>query len=306
MMEGLPVEDLMKEVAGPQKIESKLQLSERNIVDLITKLKDLDYLGRDELLHTLDGKEFVTREQLIKDLELALQSNGGRVPILDLPSLLNCDLVHCETAAAVLMSRSHGSVFETQGEIMTSAYINTAADEIQELLVALGQINLADLALRFSLGAEFILRRVIEPNIGSRIQGTLENASLYTPAFLLNLKARLRGALRASTTPILIQSMHRSIGAIGLPEGLHPQSDGSNTLLPSLASSTFGSSAGSHPVVSLSTFNGVVAELAEEGAIRGSIKGGIWTPALYDEIQSRNLYDYYQANGWVPHSLLKK
>ena len=41
--------------------------NERNVIELVGKLKKLGYLD-DTLMHTLDGKEFVTVEQLRKEI----------------------------------------------------------------------------------------------------------------------------------------------------------------------------------------------------------------------------------------------
>ena len=56
---------LQAQLASAQDAKSSFRLNERNVIELVGKLKKLGYLD-DTLMHTLDGKEFVTVEQLRK------------------------------------------------------------------------------------------------------------------------------------------------------------------------------------------------------------------------------------------------
>src|SRR5690242_11398249 len=56
-------------------------LSERNVVELVAKLKALGLLG-DELLYTTNGKEYVTRERAAAEVRAAIQAAGGRIPLV--------------------------------------------------------------------------------------------------------------------------------------------------------------------------------------------------------------------------------
>jgi hypothetical protein len=50
-------------------------------VELVIKLKAEGYLG-DGLLHTINGREYVTREQLKKDIARSMDGVGGRIPLV--------------------------------------------------------------------------------------------------------------------------------------------------------------------------------------------------------------------------------
>ena len=71
-------------------------------VDLIEKLKILGLLG-DRLLHTTNGKEYITPERLLDEVYKCLEDNGGRVAIVDLPGILGVDFSHCDCQARVLL-----------------------------------------------------------------------------------------------------------------------------------------------------------------------------------------------------------
>jgi E3 UFM1-protein ligase 1 len=59
----------------------QVRLSERNVVELIGKLQGAGLLGPD-LLHTLNGREYLTQDQLRTEVQAAVESAGGRVPVV--------------------------------------------------------------------------------------------------------------------------------------------------------------------------------------------------------------------------------
>ncbi len=110
----------------------------------MNKLKSLGLLGED-LLHTINGKEYITTARLKDEIRGALRQvratpgtanghiegdivawlgycmqAGGRLSLVELPALLGVDLVHCERQAATLVAESSGAVIEAQGELMTT------------------------------------------------------------------------------------------------------------------------------------------------------------------------------------------
>jgi len=53
---------------------------------------------------------------------------------VDLPPLLGVDLVHCEREAGAAVSAAAGAMRLVQGELVTDAYFDSVADEIDETL----------------------------------------------------------------------------------------------------------------------------------------------------------------------------
>ena len=77
----------------------QVRLSERNIVELVNKLKQLGLLG-DDLLYTTNGKEYVTRERAEAEVRGAVRGAGGRIPLVSaatgwLPACLPAWLTGC-------------------------------------------------------------------------------------------------------------------------------------------------------------------------------------------------------------------
>ena len=85
---------LQAALATAQDAKSSIKLSERNIVELVNKLKSLDLL-ESTLLYTLNGKEYLTEARLDAEIKREVKRRGGRVPVTDLQPALNVDVVHC-------------------------------------------------------------------------------------------------------------------------------------------------------------------------------------------------------------------
>ncbi len=86
---------LLSALNDAQQAKAAVKLSERNVVELIIKLKQLGILG-DDLLHTINGKEYITTDRLKADVQAALRQAGGRLELTELPALVGVDLLHCE------------------------------------------------------------------------------------------------------------------------------------------------------------------------------------------------------------------
>ena len=57
------------------------RLSERNVVELVAKLQALHLLG-EQLLHTTNGREYLTASRLVGEVSDAVQSCDGRCPLV--------------------------------------------------------------------------------------------------------------------------------------------------------------------------------------------------------------------------------
>lgn len=137
-------------------------------------------------------------------------------------------------------------------------------------------LSMADLAITYSLNTE-LLRSTISSRMGSTIKGQLDGALLYTPAYIRNIKAQLRGALRGTAAPVVLSALVKDLGL-----------------------DAFGSST--------SMVSQLVDELLAEGAVRGSTKGGggSWVPSIHTAAQQGAVAGFYTQNGWVAYDLVRK
>ncbi|PNH08080.1 E3 UFM1-protein ligase 1 [Tetrabaena socialis] len=157
---GLDLGALLSQLASTQKTTSAAKLSERNVVELINKLRQLGILGESELLHTLNGKEYLTVERLRSEIEQALRQAGGRLSLVELPTIVGVDGVHCDRQAAAIVAESGGAVMEVQGELITTQYFDAIAAEINDHLQEAGQLGVGELAAQYGLATEMVLNFV--------------------------------------------------------------------------------------------------------------------------------------------------
>lgn len=178
---------LQQQFLAAQQVQSATCLSERNVVELVTKLRQRGLLG-DDLLHSLNGKEYITEERLRREMASEV-ARRGRIALVDLATVLNVDLFYCERGAKAMLEDAaaghgdddHPKVQLVQGELVTSAYWDGVADEVDASLQECGQLALADLAMRFNVGAELIAT-VLTERLGTRIRGKMGGGQLYTAA----------------------------------------------------------------------------------------------------------------------------
>ena len=276
-MEGMPsLEELQAQLERAQAQKSAVRLAERNVVELVLKIQELGLLP-EPLLHTVTGREFLTRERLEEEVARGVARRGGRLALVDLPPALGVDLVHCERAARAYVAASRGAVEEIQGELLSQQYFDEVAVEVRELLQQQGRVGLGELALRYNISAEMAGREV-----GKRVgpgraipSGRLEGGLLYTEAYIGRLRAQLRGALRGAAAPAGVKDL---CARLGLDE----------------ASRAF--------VAPL------LEELAAGGAALGEVKGGgfLWTPAVYTRTQHDGIREAFKRSGYVGFASLKK
>ena len=276
-MEGMPsLEELQAQLEQAQAQKSAVRLAERNVVELVLKIQELGLLP-EPLLHTVTGREFLTRERLEEEVARGVTRRGGRLALVDLPPALGVDLVHCERAARAYVAASRGAVEEIQGELLSQQYFDDVAVEVRELLQQQGRVGLGELALRYNISAEMAGREV-----GKRVgpgraipSGRLEGGLLYTEAYIGRLRAQLRGALRGAAAPAGVKDL---CARLGLDE----------------ASRAF--------VAPL------LEELAAGGAALGEVKGGgfLWTPAVYTRTQHDGIREAFKRSGYVGFASLKK
>ena len=59
----------------------QVKLSDRNVVELVNKLQECGLLG-DDLLHSVNGREYVTADHLKTEVTGAVEGAGGRIAVV--------------------------------------------------------------------------------------------------------------------------------------------------------------------------------------------------------------------------------
>ncbi|XP_042067993.1 E3 UFM1-protein ligase 1 homolog isoform X2 [Salvia splendens] len=272
--------ELQRQFEFAQQAKSSIRLSERNVVELVQKLQQLEIIDF-ELLHTSSGKEYITQEQLRSEIASEI-NNRGRVSLIDLADSIGVDLYHVEKQSQYVVSND-SSLMLINGEIVSSSYWDTVSEEINERLQECSQISLAEIAAQLQVGSELIVS-VLETRIGTLIKGRLEGGQLYTPAYVARVNAMVRGAARGIAVPMNMSAWWSSLQA------LLQDMDGFSGV-----------------AVESSFFQSLFNSLVKGGEILGSLRAGVhWTPSVFATAQKECVDSLFSQNSFISYETLRK
>lgn len=247
------------------------RLSERNCIEIISKLvqdKKLD------VVHTLDGKEYITPAQISREIRDELYVHGGRINIVDLQQIINVDWVYVENRASDIAKCDKG-IQLVLGQLIDDTYLDRLAEEVNDKLQEAGLISIAELCKNYDLPGDFLTEE-LSKRLGKLIQGEMDQYNrgvIFTPAFVARHKARIRGLFSSITRPTPVSSM---IGAFGFQEHL---------------------------------LYSVLEELVNTGRLKGSVVGGrqdkaVYIPDIYAKTQNTWVDSFLQQNGYLEFDAL--
>ncbi|CAN4119993.1 unnamed protein product [Withania somnifera] len=272
--------ELQRQFEFAQEVKSTVRLSERNVVELVQKLHQLQIIDFD-LLHTISGKEYITPEQLRNEIVAEIR-RLGRISLIDLADSTGVDLYHVEKQAQYVVSHD-SSLTLINGEIISNAYWDTAAEEINERLQECSQISIAEIAGQLQVGSELVVS-ILEPRLGTLVKGRLEGGQLYTPAYVARVSAVVRGAARGIFVPMNTSALWNSL------QSLLQEMDGSAGV-----------------AVDASFFQSLFNGLVKEGEILGSLRAGVhWTPLVFAMAQKDCVDSFFSQNSFISYQDLQK
>ncbi|NWX85903.1 UFL1 ligase, partial [Nothoprocta pentlandii] len=247
------------------------RLSERNCIEIVTKLIAEKQL---EVVHTLDGKEYVTPAQISKEIRDELHVCGGRVNIVDLQQIINVDLLHIENRANDIV-KSDKTIQLVLGQLIDESYLDQLAEEINDKLQETGQVTISELCKTYDLPGDFLIQ-ALSRRLGKIIRGQLDQDNrgvIYTDAFVSRHRARIRGLFSAITRPTPVSNL---ITRYGFQEHL---------------------------------LYSVLEELVNTGRLKGTVVGGrqdkaVFIPDIYARTQSNWVDSFFKQNGYLEFDAL--
>ncbi|XP_062406913.1 E3 UFM1-protein ligase 1 [Sardina pilchardus] len=249
------------------------RLSERNCIEIVAKLVEEKKL---DVVHTLDGKEYITPSQISREIRDELYIHGGRINIVDLQKIINVDLVHVEKRASEI-AKSDRSIQLILGQLIDENYLNGIAEEVNDKLQEAGQVTIPELCKSYDLPGDFLTEE-LSVRLGKIIQGQMDQYNrgvIFTEAFVLRHKAQIRGLFSAITRPTPISNL---IGVHGFQEHL---------------------------------LYSVLEELVNTGRLKGSVVGGrqdkaVYIPDIYSKTQSNWVDSFLKQNGYLEFEALTR
>ncbi|XP_053949430.1 E3 UFM1-protein ligase 1 homolog [Anastrepha ludens] len=265
-------EEIKRLAADFQKAQltSTLQrLSERNCIELVTLLLEKNLL---EAFFTNDGKEYITPDQLEREIQDELYVNGGRINLVEVSKALNVDLSRIETIAARI-AETDPEIHFMLGQLISEQYITQIAEEINERLSQKGEITVSDLAQQFDLPSDFLQHDVMEKHLGKIIRGRQDASNprvFFTQAYTQRCKAKIRGALKAITRPTNVATILQQIN------------------------------------VQEKIFHSLFDEIAPAGHVSSKQQNAQYIPLIYTKMQADWVNSFYKQNGFLEYEGVSK
>uniref|UniRef100_A0A2I2ZHU5 E3 UFM1-protein ligase 1 n=1 Tax=Gorilla gorilla gorilla TaxID=9595 RepID=A0A2I2ZHU5_GORGO len=250
--------------------EATQRLSERNCIEIVNKLIAQKQL---EVVHTLDGREYITPAQISKEMRDELHVRGDLVFVFQ---VINVDLIHIENRIGdIIKSEKHVQL--VLGQLIDENYLDRLAEEVNDKLQESGQVTISELCKTYDLPGNF-LTQALTQRLGRIISGHIDldnRGVIFTEAFVARHKARIRGLFSAITRPTAVNSL---ISKYGFQEQL---------------------------------LYSVLEELVNSGRLRGTVVGGrqdkaVFVPDIYSRTQSTWVDSFFRQNGYLEFDALSR
>lgn len=251
-----------------QTIETINRISERNCIDIIKKLIELDYI---EIIYSCDGKELITPEQLIRDIEDEVYKNGGRMHLHELAAKLNVDYQHVENKANQLV-KSSSDYNLILGQLIHSIYKEALAKRINHTLLIEGQLSVSEFAKTLDLPSDYLIGLLddILKSVSNEVVRSQDGQTIYTSDTMDRYKSIIVGTLTAISKPTTIASL---VKRLNLQERI---------MLP------------------------IVEGLIKEGRIDASVENRQFIPASYARQQNEYINKFYVANSYIEYDVISR
>ncbi|XP_061176553.1 E3 UFM1-protein ligase 1-like [Saccostrea echinata] len=264
------VKRLAADFQRAQLSSTRQKLSERNVIEIVAKLVEQKLI---DVIHTLDGKEYLTHQELAKEIQDELVVHGGRINLVDLQQILNVDFRHIEDKVTEMVKQDR-SLTLVLGQLVDKNYLDSMAEEVNDKLQDKGYLTMVDITKQYDLPSDFVSSH-IRDRVGKIIKGKLDSQDrdvIYTGAFITRMKAQIRGALSAVTRPTTVAMVMQRYG---FQERL---------------------------------FFNILEELVHTGRLKGSLIGRqekmMYIPEIYTKAQNDWVDNFYKQNGYLEYDTL--
>ncbi|CAH8640798.1 unnamed protein product [Heterobilharzia americana] len=267
------VRELANKLKKTQDQSNICRLSDRTWVDVIRHLISVNRL---KLVFSNDGRSYLTRNELDKEIRDEVEAHSGRISLTELASNLDVDFEIIESRVIELIaldaqSKSPCRLISIPSEVVNSSYVRRVAHEILDRLEEQGQTSIGELTTIFGLPTTFI------SNIMQEYQSTLFRVHKYgekyfTDTFLNATKAKIRGYFTGVIRPVTLNSV---ASKLQVPENL---------------------------------MSSTVSSLISTGRLCGSLIAGrsTFVPQCYTHAEDSYINSFYDQNGYVEWNYLKR
>lgn len=254
------LDELRKQFMAVQKKGTVKKLSERTCVQVVSKLIES---GQLEVLHTLNGKEYVTPERLKREISDEMYVRGGRVTLADLQAATNVDPVYIARAVKALQAQDPNITVLESGDVISEAYLDAAFEAAAQTLALNGQMSIGELAEQLQLPTNLV-NVAVAKRLESILRAELRGSTLFTAAFVHRETGRIRGAFSAVTRPVSIAAV---VAAHGFDDRI---------------------------------IDSVLREMIGDGSLCGTLRGREYVPSVFTVFQRNSAETFLRQNEHLP------
>lgn len=264
-MDDVELRELVKKFQSLQKEDVSNQITERNAVEIVNALIQKKLV---ELLFTTDAKEYLTWDELKREMVDEVLANGGRLNVVDLPGLLSVHAYQVERVLPAVLEENPTLLLEG-GELMTEGYLDSIVLAAGDLLREQGSLAISVFASSNQLSSVFARNLLSKAIDSGRLDAVLQSSALYTKQFVQLQRMVVRAGLLAAEEPVRLEAFYKR-----------------NELFAPL-------------------LNTVVEEV--RGELPGSFDGfHTYVPRVYETRRTAEVHNLYASNGYIEYAPLQR
>lgn len=262
-MDDAELNALMRRFQALQQEEVANQITERNVVEIVNVLLKKKMI---ELLYTTDAKEYLTFDELKREIVDEVFANNGRLNVVDLPGLLSVHAYHIEHVLPDILSDP--TLRLEAGEIMTDLYLDSTVQAAGDTLREQGSLSITAFATTHRFSSHFARELLVSAVNSGRLSAVLQDNALYTKLFVRSQKVIVRAGLLAAAQPVDLADFFKR-----------------HDLFAALMET-------------------LVEAVRDE--LPGTFDGGVYTPDVYERYRTAQVQNLYASNGVVEYAALQR
>uniref|UniRef100_A0A0K0DW23 E3 UFM1-protein ligase 1 homolog n=1 Tax=Strongyloides stercoralis TaxID=6248 RepID=A0A0K0DW23_STRER len=174
------IQKLANQLQIAQNVEGEKKLSDTNVIEIVSKLRDLSLI---DIIFTNDGREYVTKKHLQKEIMNECLERKGRVSMDDLVMSLNVDYEYIVEGVRELCLLDCNFI-SFQSELYTKSFMDNLCSLVSDKLDDIGTMSILLITKLFDLPTTIINTYVLN-EIGNKIDAVRDGDQIYTKKYLL-------------------------------------------------------------------------------------------------------------------------
>lgn len=263
-MEDVDLNDLIQQFQTLQRTAVSSEISERHVVEIVNILVKKKLI---EVLYTTDAKEYLTWDELRREIVDEVYANGGRLNVVDLPGLLSVNANQVEHVLPQVLEDNPELLLEN-GELMSQRYVDTAVQAAGDMLTEVGSFALSTFAMKYQFSSAFAMSILFKAVQEKRLQAVIQGTAFYTSQFVRSQCIILRSGLLAAERPIDLNEFF----------------DRHKLFSPLLST--------------------LMERVLDE--LPGTYDGTVYTPSVFEEYRTSQVHNIYTSNGHIDYLTLQR